>query len=172
VENLTLVEPRDDLKTAFQEMALEYRAAGEYYAHHVTAMNDFTGFMAGIRNLRKGVNLLPNLVPMTTYWLLKDDQFILGESRLRHRLTPALQNEGGHIGYAIRPGQRRKGYGTCVLDLTLEKARDMGLSRVLVTCDTDNLPSARIIEKNGGALSGYGISPSSGAQVSQYWIDL
>ena len=109
---------------------------------------------------------------MTTYWLVKDNEIVLGESRLRHRLTPALENEGGHIGYAIRPRQRRKGYGTCILRLTLEKARDMGLDRVLVTCDTDNLASARIIEKNGGALAGYGISPQSGIQVSQYWIDL
>jgi predicted acetyltransferase len=172
MDNLVLVEPKTELKIAFQEMVLEYRAAGEYYTHHETALSDFVVFMAGIQSLLKGTNLPPNLVPMTTYWLVKDKEIVLGESRLRHRLTPALQNEGGHIGYAIRPAQRRKGYGTCILKLTLEKAREMGLDRVLVTCDTDNLASARIIEKNGGALAGYGISPQSGIQVSQYWIDL
>ena len=172
MDNLLLVEPRAELKTAFQEMVLEYRAAGEYYVHHETALSDFVSFMAGIQSLLKGINLPPNLVPMTTYWLVKDNEIVLGESRLRHRLTPALENEGGHIGYAIRPLQRRKGYGTCILKLTLEKARDMGLDRVLVTCDTDNLASAMVIEKNGGTLTGYGRSPHSGVQVSQYWIDL
>jgi predicted acetyltransferase len=172
MENVILVEPKADLKAAFQEMVLEYRAAGEYYAHHETALSNFVAFMAGIQSLLKGINLPPNLVPMTTYWLVKDDEIVLGESRLRHRLTPALQNEGGHIGYAIRPGQRRKGYGTCILELTLEKAREMGLDRVLVTCDTDNRASARIIEKNGGNLASYGRSPQSGVQISQYWIDL
>jgi predicted acetyltransferase len=172
MENLVLVEPKTSLMEAFQEMVLEYRAAGEYYAHHETALSNFAVFMAGMQSLLKGENLPSHLVSMTTYWLVKDDQIILGESRLRHGLTPALENEGGHIGYSIRPAQRRKGYGTCILKLTLEKAREMDFNRVLVTCDTDNIASARIIEKNGGVLSGYGISPRNRIQVSQYWIDL
>jgi predicted acetyltransferase len=42
----------------------------------------------------------------------------------------------------------------------------------MVTCDTDNIASARIIEKNGGLLSGHSTSPRSGKSVSQYWINL
>jgi len=97
---------------------------------------------------------------------------ILGESRLRHSLTPALEHHGGHIGYVIRPSQRRKGYGTLILALTLEKARALGIQRVRITCDTDNTGSVRIIEKNGGILSAQVISERSGKLISQYWIDL
>jgi predicted acetyltransferase len=102
-------------------------------------------------------------VPYHTFWLVQDETRILGELRLRHRLTEMLAIEGGHIGYNIRPSERRKGYGTLQLRLGLEKARGLRLTRVLVTCDDDNLPSAKIIETNGGVLSGRSISPESRA---------
>jgi predicted acetyltransferase len=109
---------------------------------------------------------------MTAFWLVKNNQIILGESRLRHSLTPALEAYGGHIGYVIRLSQRRKGYGTLILKLTLEKARAIGIQRVRVTCDTDNIGSARIIERNGGMLSGYSVDPKNGKGTSQYWIEV
>jgi predicted acetyltransferase len=123
-------------------------------------------------NASMGIDLPPGIVPMTSFWLVEDDQTVIGESRLRHRLTPALEIEGGHIGYAIRPSARRKGYGTRILALTLERARVMGLRQVLVTCNTDNIASARIIEKNGGLLDGYALSPHSRVQISRYWISI
>ncbi|HET6317136.1 MAG TPA: GNAT family N-acetyltransferase, partial [Chloroflexota bacterium] len=86
-------------------------------------------------------------------------------------LTRALEAEGGNVGYIIRPSQRRKGYGTLILALTLSEARRRGMSRVCVTIDADNLPSARVIEKNAGGLSGQSVSQDSGKLVSQYWIE-
>jgi predicted acetyltransferase len=87
-------------------------------------------------------------------------------------LNPDLEIEGGHIGYAIRPSLRKMGYGTLILTLTLEKARALGLRGVLVTCDTENLGSARIIEKNGGVLESVAISPDSNKKISRYWIEI
>jgi predicted acetyltransferase len=86
--------------------------------------------------------------------------------------VPALEHHGGHVGYAIRPSERLKGYGTRLLALTLDKAREMGLGRVLVTCDTDNFASVRVIEKNGGVLENQVISNRSGKMISRYWIAL
>jgi len=91
---------------------------------------------------------------------------------LRHQLTPALEHEGGHIGYDIRPSARRRGFGTLILALTLERARILGLARALLTCDTDNTASARIIERNGGALAARVVSNRTGKLISQYWIEL
>ena len=71
----------------------------------------------------------------------------------------------------MRPSERRKGYGTLILELTLEKAKDLGLDKVLLTCDTDNVASAKIIEKNGGKLAGQAISNKNGKQISRYWIE-
>ena len=96
----------------------------------------------------------------------------MGMSRLRHGLVPHLKKEGGHIGYHIRPSERNQGYGTRILGLTLDKARELGLSEVRVTCDQDNIASVRVIEKNGGRKTGEAISERTGNRVNQYWITL
>jgi predicted acetyltransferase len=169
-EQISLVEPGAEFASEFLSMTAEYQQAGEDYYSFVSG--DFVTYLRRIDEMARDIRLPHGIVPMTTFWLVKDGQTILGESKLRHRLTPALQIEGGHIGYIIRPSRRRKGYGTLILSLTLEKARVLGLERVLVTCDTDNIGSARIIEKNGGVLAGRAVSHRSGKFVSQYWIEL
>jgi predicted acetyltransferase len=83
-----------------------------------------------------------------------------------------LEHRGGHIGYVIRPSRRKQGYGASLLSLMLEKAHELGLARVRITCDTDNIGSAKVIEKNNGALSATTISERTGKLISQYWIDL
>jgi predicted acetyltransferase len=122
------------------------------------------------RNAR-GTNLPPKIVQENIFWLVGERR-IYGRSGLRHRLTPSLEDVGGHIGYDIRPTERRKGFGTLILKLTLEKARQIGLNRVLVTCDTDNTGSVKIIEKNGGKLSEQEFSDAAGKMISRYWIEL
>ncbi|MCB9107616.1 MAG: GNAT family N-acetyltransferase [Anaerolineales bacterium] len=166
-----LIKPSDRYRHAFLAMAAEYQQAGESYRHHELGQSSFAAFLELVDNDDQGIGLPAGYAPMTHFWLVKDEA-ILGESRLRHCLTPALEIEGGHIGYSIRPSQRHKGYGTLILALTLEQARGRGLRRIRVTCDTDNLASARVIEKNSGHLSGRTISNRSGQQIYQYWIDL
>ena len=85
---------------------------------------------------------------------------------------PHLEKEGGHIGYNIRPTERKKGYGTAILSLTLAKARGLGLKEVIVTCDSDNVGSLVIIEKNGGQHISTAASDHSGKQVNRYKIVL
>lgn len=165
-----LATPSIHLKAAFLEMVDDFQKAGERYVHHDLARLDFVRFLSKLEDQQRGMNLPPGFVPMDSYWLVGSDGTIFGQSHLRHRLTPALKIEGGHIGYAIRPSARRQGHGTMILKLTLEKAHTLGLHRVMVTCDTDNIASGRIIEKNGGQLTGYSTSPRSGKTVSQYWI--
>lgn len=88
-------------------------------------------------------------VHQTTYWWV-DSLTYLGSIRLRHSLTPWLLEEGGHIGYDVAPAHRLRGHGTAMLRAVLPKARDLGLTSVLITCDGDNLGSRKIIESNGG----------------------
>ncbi|MEA3367015.1 MAG: GNAT family N-acetyltransferase [Planctomycetota bacterium] len=125
-----------------------------------------------MRDYARGRNLPDGYVPATTYWLVRDGQRVVARSSIRHRLTPHLEREGGHIGYSVRPSERGKGYGTAVCRLTIEKARALGLPRVLITCDTDNLASARIIEKNGGVFENEARSRQTGKMKRRYWIDL
>jgi len=174
-KNLTLTVLTPELHDALLEMAAEYHAAGEErytYASPDMSWEDFTALLQRLDEDARGEDITAGRSPQTSYWLVRDGQHIIGSSRLRNPLTPLLEREGGHIGYDIRPSERGKGYGTLILTLTLEKARELGLERVLVTCDDDNLASARIIEKNGGVLMNKVLSDETGELVRRYWIEL
>ncbi len=173
-ETLALVTLSVRYREAWLEMVADYQAAGEtrYDADRLVALDDFPAYVHRLAQNACGENLPPGHVPWTTYFLLKDGQVFLGSTRLRHYLVPDLEIEGGNIGYDIRPSQRRKGYGTRMLALCLDRAWELGLERVMVTCDTSNIASARVIERNGGVLEDYTTSPESGEQVSRYWIAL
>lgn len=181
-EDLKLVEPSLALGDAFWALLEEFRAAGEIYRVHgsgagsevaTLAREALPDFIRRLDERSRGIGLPPGYVPGSSFWLVRGgDGAVVGLSNLRHGLTPALEDFGGHIGYSIRPSERRKGYGTCILALAMETARARGLGRVLLTCDTDNLGSARIIEKNGGVLASGGFSAANGTHVSRYWIAL
>lgn len=169
-ENISLLQATPELRDAFLEMAQELRASGDDRC--ADAIKDFDAFVRRCRDASSGVGLGPGLVPWTTLWLVRDRRRVLAYSHLRHRLTPQLESYGGHIGYVVRPSERRKGYGTLLLALTLPEACARGIRRALVTCDDDNLGSARIIEKNGGVLQDMGTNPASGKPTRRYWIEL
>jgi len=87
-------------------------------------------------------------------------------------LTSELERLHGHTGYEIRPSQRGRGYGTAILKLALPKAKEIGLNRVLLTCDETNIASRKIIEKNGGVLETKEENPATGVDKLRFWISL
>jgi predicted acetyltransferase len=90
-------------------------------------------------------------VPVTELWYVDGTDY-LGTVIIRHRLTPALEREGGHIGYHVVPGHRRRGHATQMLAQAKPVCRQLGLTETLVTCAQDNLGSRRVIEANSGTL--------------------
>jgi len=129
-------------------------------------------FMRKWRNFHTGGHLPDGYVPGTKYFLLEEgNPKILGVIDIRHSLNDHLLNRGGHIGYAVAPSERRKGYAMQQLRLALEICRDMGLSPVLITCDQDNIASAKVIQKNGGVLEDERMSVE-GKVFQRYWITL
>ena len=173
-ERLELVTPTLDLEATCRVCEAAFAAVGEVFLGRSAA--DWPAFVHRSAEEAAGRPATPDRVPQTVFILTRvapnGGRDALGVSKLRHYLTPTLEDIGGHIGYGIRPDERGKGYGTQILALTLPYARALGLARVLLTCDTDNIRSARVILANGGVLTSEGLSPLRGARVSRYWIAL
>ncbi len=167
-----LVEPSEQWESAFLAFLREFADAREEIGEPSrSAKSTFREFLAQLRDWARGVNLPEGYVPSSSYWLVSDEGEILGQVNIRHRLTPALEDFGGHVGYHVRPGQRGKGHGTKMLALALDEARRLGLTRVLITCDPENIASVRVIEKNGGVLASRSVA-NNGRLTSRYWIEL
>ena len=119
----------------------------------------------------RGAELNDGWVPCST-WFWSDGIALQGVINVRHRLTPALEASGGHIGYCVAPSHRRKGAATAMLKAVLPHCKDLGIERALLTCDRDNLGSVGTIEANGGVLAQEAWSASDQRVTRWYQIDL
>jgi predicted acetyltransferase len=170
-----LIEPTFELEAEFLSMAEEFMAEGDSVSTtmYAQAAQDFRAYVAKLQDVAEGRNLPDGWVRGSTYWLVGSGGHILGSTRLRHSIeTEYLRYYGGHIGYDIRPSERGNGYGTAALSLTLEKARHVGLARVLLTCNANNAASRRIIEKCGGKFASQIVCRNEWKVMRRYWIEL
>jgi predicted acetyltransferase len=124
------------------------------------ATADFDGFVAARRGVRTRWG-----VPSTVYWYVSGEHY-LGTLVVRHELTPDLAEAGGHVGYHIVAPWRRAGHATRMLAAGLAECRRLGLERVLVTCDVENVASRKVILANGGVPDGRAHGED------RFWIDV
>jgi predicted acetyltransferase len=169
---LALRLPREDEE---QEFLRAHRAATPdvpQFLHFYEEGMPFARYLEVLEQYSRGEGLPPNHVP-TTFLFAFDGSHIVGRVTIRHTLNDFLFRLGGHIGYVVVPGWRRRGYATDMLRQALQIARrDLGLSRVLVTCDDDNVGSIRTIEKNGGVLENVVTDPDVPIPKRRYWVDV
>jgi predicted acetyltransferase len=127
-------------------------------------------YLQRLDDRRRGLNLSGDLVPAT--FLVADvSGTVVGRVQIRHELNDFLEREGGHIGYCVLPGYRRRGYATEMLRQSLAITRAMGVDRVLVCCDDDNAGSIGVIERCGGRLDSVFSPGPSRTPLRRYWID-
>jgi predicted acetyltransferase len=126
-------------------------------------------YLSQLADARFEGKLKPGWVP-ATFLVAEVDGLLVGRVSIRHRLNAALRDVGGHIGYGVRPAYRGRGFATEMLRQAVTKTRELGVDRILDTCDEDNLASIRTIERNGGQLQD--VRPfSAGTCKRRYWID-
>lgn len=127
---------------------------------------DYENWLETMRFAEVGLGIPDGFVPYIQYVSFDTQGRAIGFLNLRLRLNDNLMKCGGHIGYSIRPSERRKGWGKKQLQLGLNQAQTKGIKRVLVTCKEDNEASRRIILSNGGQYE------NTIAHTQRYWIDM
>lgn len=173
---IALVRPNPSYKQSFLEALYEFQLKDSGLestrALQPSALEaDFEGFVARRLNMEHSDNLEPGMVAQSDFWLVDDDCYV-GLLKLRHTLNAALSKLGGHIGYEVRPSKRRMGYATRMLALGLLEARRLGLQRVLLTCDDNNVASYKVMEHNGARLEDVIRLPGRLQPTRRYWIEL
>jgi predicted acetyltransferase len=169
-----LIAPNPGYEPTHRSFIDEFVARGETVIPWIVAEPyvTFGDYVAKLAGAAHGIGIPEGFVAHSTFWLVDAADEIVGVAHLRHRLTDKLLRYGGHIGYGVRPSVRRRGYATELLRQTLGEARALGLGRVRLTCDRDNVGSAQTILRNGGVLDEEQFMTEHDRVVSRYWIDL
>ncbi len=163
-----LEAPSTARKDSYIDAVYEYIAENQEPTWHPQILRArFDEFLLTLRQAETAP--LAGMVPATHYWLVAAGIGYVGEVSIRHYLNEGLKLFGGHLGYRIRPSQRRQGYGTLLCKLAIAKARQRGIAEILITCDDDNIASWKIIEANGGALFDR-IDNGRAARTRRYWV--
>ncbi|MGN0266299.1 MAG: GNAT family N-acetyltransferase [Lachnospiraceae bacterium] len=173
--NIELVRLSYEYKELLFDMLTEWKADIE--KNHTNSSpwmifrNDFHDFDYYLENLEIKEGDESGWIPDTTLFCLdKDRNIFVGAVNIRHYLNEDLMRNGGHIGDGIRPSERRKGYATAMIALALEECKKLGINRVLMCCDKENIGSAKSIIRNGGVLENEIADDNHIAQ--RYWIQL
>lgn len=167
---LKLVKLEHQYRHHLEDMMSEWNAAGDRIIPYAIRRLDYRDFDHYLNNLEIRDNS-QGLVPDSTCFCLDEDRdMFVGAVNIRHYLNDRLLLDGGHIGDGVRPSQRRKGVATAMIGLALEECRALGIEKVLMVCDKDNIGSAKSIQKNGGVLENE--VEVDGEMQQRYWIDL
>jgi len=171
-DDLTLAAPTIEHKQEAMQFRREFlesagRIDGGQGLHNFEIYEDWLGYTEKVRN-----GEFTDFVKSTVYFAVNNkNNRIVGMVDIRHSLNDALLIRGGHIGYGVRPSERKKGYASKMLALALDECRRLGIAKALLTCDKDNIASARVIQKNGGVLENE-FTDDAGEITQRYWIDV
>ena len=170
--DLILVKASNDYRRQITDMMDEWTSTGEKIIPYAIRKNDYHDFENYAKNLEL-TEPKDGLVPDSTFFCLDAERnIIVGAVNIRHYLNANLLRAGGHIGDGVRPSERRKGIAMKMIALALDECAKLGIDRVLMVCDKDNIGSKKSIINNGGVLENEFFDEEDGTVVLRYWIDL
>lgn len=161
----------DDEKAFFQAYNAWDNSTGFLFAQGYDPSMKFSDYVALLNDYEKGLRLPQGYVPATSLNTFVDGK-IVGRVSIRHELNEFLLKVGGHVGYGVLPEYRRKGYAKLMLQDALKYCEKLGIKKVLVTCDDDNIGSIKTIESAHGVLENKIDGGVGKPQKRRYWIDL
>ena len=172
---MRLIEPATEYEKQIREYRSAFLASGDSMdgTGALRRFEDPRDWIAYSDSLKDPRTVPRGKVPSTQYMLVREeDGKIVGMIQIRHCFNPYLEKYGGHIGYSVAPGERRRGYAALMLKMVLPKCRELGLDRVLITCISGNEGSKKTILKNGGVYESTVHEPEENIDLERYWIDL
>ncbi len=167
IPDISLAEEIRSYRAAMLDAGSSMDGCGSLRRHEDPA--DWLAFNAKLAN---PYTVPEGLAPSTQYVCLNRQGRILGMIQLRHAMTDYLRLYAGHIGYSVRPDERRRGYATWMLRAVLAEARSRGMERLMVSCLTDNEGSRRTILACGGVYESTVHEPKENVDLQRYWIEL
>lgn len=174
---LYLVKPDLTYFEEYNEMMKEWcesntQIAPWFLDDPIPSLEEFAVFIKHLDDCSYG-RLDEKYCSTTSYFVVDDNNRLVGAASLRHYLTIEGLNTWGHVGYGIRPTERLKGYATQTLNMLLDEARKKGIQRVLVGAHKSNVGSCKTIEKCGFTFREEIIDPNDSNEIirkySQYY---
>ena len=148
---IELVKPSIDMVTMILEFVSEFKKHKEDTINGccgLTRYNDYSKWIQYVRQVENG--LIPDRISSSTFLAIdKLSKSIIGIIDIRHYLNEE-HFYSGHIGYSISPNLRCNGYGTEILQLGVEKAKELNIEKLLLTCEKSNIASQKVVERNNG----------------------
>lgn len=152
MDEISLISVKNVSADKVMQFRESFLKEGETSINGSRGLHNYKEYADWIKLVRECENPKNELlgVQASTYFAISENNEIVGCIELRHSLNENLATIGGHIGYSVCPKDRRKGYATKMLKLVLQEARRLGIEKVLLTCNVDNIASRKTILKNGG----------------------
>ncbi len=174
-KKITLIEPNITYENQLISYKQEFFDEGKKHIDGGAGLDDYSNISEYLEYLElfKRKETVPNnFVTSSTYMAINEDDKIVGIVNIRHELNEYLLNFGGHIGYGVCKSERQKGYATEMLRLAILKCKELGIDKVLVTCNFDNIASEKTIKNNGGIFENEIFVVDEDTNVKRFWIDL
>ena len=174
-EELFLTFPSEHYAQQIVDFRREYLQAGSDMdgCGALRRTDDPAEFIRACKDDTAPETLRPGRVLATLFLCVrKEDDKLLGMIQIRHYFNEYLEKYAGHIGYSIRPSERRKGYATEMLRLALPFCRELGIRKVLISCEPGNIGSEKTILNNGGVYESTVYEPGEQIYLKRHWISL
>ena len=167
--DLTYYEKYNDMMAEW--CARETQIAPWFLDRPIASIDEFAWFVRMLDDCEHGI-VDKRFSAASSYFAVDENDNLIGAASLRHYLTVEGFHSWGHIGYGVRPAERRKGYAAQILKMTLAQAKKKGIYKVLIGVHDGNTGSWKTVEKCGGVMENIVHIENDDEPIRRYWINI